>query len=683
MASKLFLKHFTVTRFGIGIADPIWYESHFEIFENITYASMCGISHPGFHWIIILDTHTPDSIKEYFKKLTEHIDHFHLLELNFFTPNHMVVGYWDWVSIELLKYLVAKNFVTDLCEEVVFSNLDYDDAWNHNILSTVDQHLYKIRDKNQQSHKTNNDGSDDQAANSINGNSGCNGIIASFQQGLLWYVDHNAIIAKQTKCQSMGAFYYGPFYKGLTPLSLAHTHAPDIANTLGYQFDEITTTKPMWLYTRHAHNVKPFASREYEKRINDEKDEYNIDPRYKTDLFFKKHFNININALQKRQNQRLADWKSIKAYQKINFVIKLIDLYARKYHLNAFGSIVASSAQKAASAMSQIKRINAAICYEIEKTHMLVTSKEVDQTRLCVKNKTRRSTLSYPGSYTVLKRFIYTDFSFKKSARTLELSEIEKTKKSLIEQTERNFTWVLLIPDNCSKDERDQFDMLLATDFPEDITTCIVVIPMLDIMYAYKGSIVWKEIFVRKVLSAQISFMPDQYSLYGYIKPGECFAPEVMSGVLQLLGSQKPTPKKHNFYIQKPLFTAGVSFITVLQLGDPLLDSPVFVSARNASNISAISFARKDWLYGADITSGKYFRSDKKNIKKKLREWQPAEHEIEQTDLSLLAMYNLAINTKLEKYTSEVLSDDEYVLLRAWMEQRAEILSQYSSDISS
>ncbi len=653
MKSSITFKHIVVTRFSVGMLDPLWYEGHIKIFESLTYASMCKQTHPDFHWIILLDSHTPRVFRKRLEELTEHIENFYLCDVDFFDHSRMSLTYYNWLVIKLREYLIEYDLIESLDQKIVFSNLDYDDVWSLGILRKVDKFLNRI------------------VMESIEKSTRLDAIVIALQDGLNWILYDGLIHTTHNKCHSMGGFIYGSFANGLANLSLDHNFWPDLGSSFGYQFIPIRTQEPQWIYIRHARNLTRSTAQEF-KNFYDQigfATQGRLDPENQKLLY--ENFGVNFPLLEEVHDKQRILWQQTDRDDKDYYINQFTELSARKCYLNVFGQYIDS--------ISVIGRtdLHTTIAlaherYEHEINEMLQISSKLDQSRVIEKSR-KVNYLHYAPKEDYLTHVVYTSLSFNSISRTRELALLEHTKASLEEQTDKKFIWVLLVPDNFSEQEQQQIKEIRDSFLLSGAQLYLANVSALEIMEAYPNSLTWQEPFMRKALwLSGIMTNPACYTLFSSLCVGETLRANLFETLHQALidqvfKNQAFLEKKYNY-----TFASDASLGLTMQAGESGSDAPVFVLCRNVANLSAITFPRSYWHHASRMFSFHYQTLPIDHLESC---WQPATDVFELPDMSLLATYNLAIYILCNKLKKQQLSHAEHTKLVVWLKKRAEILT--------
>lgn len=79
-------------------------------------------------------------------------------------------------------------------------------------------------------------------------------MVLTFPRGYDWLTAENYIRKRRFPCNSMALCYWILAKDCSKIIALNHNQAPQIAANRGWEYHEIETHHPMWLYARHKHN---------------------------------------------------------------------------------------------------------------------------------------------------------------------------------------------------------------------------------------------------------------------------------------------------------------------------------------------------------------------------------------------------------------------------------------------
>jgi hypothetical protein len=227
-----------LTRFGIGIRDPAWFEHRLVLFAAITQPSLLAQTSQDFDWAILVDSELPDAVR---CRLQEVL-------LPFEGRAYLCHLRQDPT---LLKLVEARGLV-DRHGCLLAGRVDDDDAWSRNTVDEVNARVATWRRNREHA----------------------GGYGLTFESGLVWlmYDMHDldqlerrglevlrkAAVRHYTyPFTSISNYTYAKPPEVLETARMSHARAEGLMKKRGYTVDRIQTTEPMWLYCRHKQTDSP------------------------------------------------------------------------------------------------------------------------------------------------------------------------------------------------------------------------------------------------------------------------------------------------------------------------------------------------------------------------------------------------------------------------------------------
>ncbi len=133
--------HFLITRYGIGVRDPDWYEYKINLFKAITLPSICAQVRPNFFWLIVIDSKIPSESLLALNAATQTHPFIHLVSIDVCNQPRMMHGSFAWVYEQCQNYMLSEGLVDDPTAYVITSLIDDDDAWNRETVALIDRHV--------------------------------------------------------------------------------------------------------------------------------------------------------------------------------------------------------------------------------------------------------------------------------------------------------------------------------------------------------------------------------------------------------------------------------------------------------------------------------------------------------------------------------------------------------------
>lgn len=228
-----------VTRFGIGIRDPAWYEHRLALLEAITRSSLLAQTDQDFEWVVVVD---PELARPARSKLTE--------ALSPFGDRAHVRGHGEILSA--LRELVVARRLLDQTGCLLVGRIDDDDAWARDTVSEVHARVEDWRA----------------------GRTGVRGYGLSFESGLAWTMydmvdlDHLGKQGERVALKaglrnynysftSISGYTYAEPQEALTAVMTGHARVESVMRERGYAIDVVSTPAPRWLYCRHKQTDSP------------------------------------------------------------------------------------------------------------------------------------------------------------------------------------------------------------------------------------------------------------------------------------------------------------------------------------------------------------------------------------------------------------------------------------------
>jgi hypothetical protein len=244
------IKHFVVTRFGLGVYSSHWHERMIDLLEFTTYASLANQASRDFIWLVAVDSQMPASARARMAALFAQ-PHFHLVPIEVSQVRRMHHGSFDWVWDHCADYILERQLVTDPSQYVITSLIDADDAWDREAISTinafVDTHLpAACINETRRGHPIRH----------------TSGVVATFPLGFRWYAQANVAESFHYPFLSMGVFVAARFSSGISACSSRHGLWPAFAKVMEFDTRELEPHRPMWIYTRHDRTMEPWDARD-------------------------------------------------------------------------------------------------------------------------------------------------------------------------------------------------------------------------------------------------------------------------------------------------------------------------------------------------------------------------------------------------------------------------------------
>ncbi len=236
-------KHFILTRLGLGIFRPRWYEEMVALFLAVTAPSLQKQTSQDFEWLIVIDVGMPIAQQLVLQSFTNAHENFHLVHTDVTKMSHMRLGGHDWVYQPCHEYILGRRLVEDPTEYVITSMIDADDAWARTYIESVNtffdgdvQKLLETEAK-RKFHLRHSAGR-----------------VLTYPKGCRWFVHNDAIQPIDRAYHSNGISIIARLSSGLSGLSHRHNGWRSGAEIAAFETVEQQSANPMWLYVLHNLN---------------------------------------------------------------------------------------------------------------------------------------------------------------------------------------------------------------------------------------------------------------------------------------------------------------------------------------------------------------------------------------------------------------------------------------------
>jgi hypothetical protein len=234
------LKHFVVTRFGLGVHYLPWYESTLSLFEAITYPSVSAQTSQNFTWLIVVDRKIPEPALRRLRDIIGDAQNIHIVPLDLTNMWRVRHGCFDHIWDRCQDYILERQVLTDPSDYVVTSAIDADDAWHRDTIRLVHE---------QSKPELSRFLAGEQSRSAVVRHT-C-GQVLTFTRGLRWFPEADVVQPLEYEFLSMSVFVLGRFSSGISALSSRHSAWPAMAHALLFETKKARIECPMWVYVRH------------------------------------------------------------------------------------------------------------------------------------------------------------------------------------------------------------------------------------------------------------------------------------------------------------------------------------------------------------------------------------------------------------------------------------------------
>jgi len=245
------VKHFVVTRLGLGVYDTHRLLKLIDLFEAVTLSSLSHQSSQDFICLIGIDADMPSEAHKKLKALLAGRSNIFLVPIDVTGLVHVRIGGFDWIWDHYQDFILANGLLDQPHDYVVTSVIDADDAWQQNVVATINQlaieRIPGLRDAEKDRNTWLRHSS---------------GIAITFPHGYVWFIRENKIWhLLGHEFHSMAVFIVARFSSGISACSSRHSQWRSYSNVLAFEVLPIETNSPMWVYARHDEAVGAWDSK--------------------------------------------------------------------------------------------------------------------------------------------------------------------------------------------------------------------------------------------------------------------------------------------------------------------------------------------------------------------------------------------------------------------------------------
>jgi hypothetical protein len=238
------MKHFVVTRIGLGIYDAARLNKMIDLFAAVTISSLANQTNQEFVCLVVLDAHMPKTARHKIDQLVDGRSNFCLVPIDVTQLVQVHIGCFDWVWDQCQDYILATGLVDDPRDYIATSILDADDAWHRDVVSFVNGYFAQRLSKLRSIEKDRTTWVRHSA-----------GMAMTFPRGYQWYIAANKLDVLTMEFHSMAVFVAARFSSGISACSSRHSQWREYANVLQFDVGVEASDRPMWVYTRHNEGV--------------------------------------------------------------------------------------------------------------------------------------------------------------------------------------------------------------------------------------------------------------------------------------------------------------------------------------------------------------------------------------------------------------------------------------------
>lgn len=238
------VKHFVITRIGIGIYDKVRLTKMIELFGAVTAPSLANQSSQNFIHLVVTDAFIPGECHDLLHSLLRGRPNAFLIAIDVTALTQVHLGSFDWVWDHCQQFILENNLVENPHDYVTTSILDADDAWQVDVVSTVEKVISEKLPA-----------IDAKADERPTWTRHSSGIALTFPKGLAWFVAANRVGLMNFDFHSMSVIITSRFSSGISCCSSRHAKWPQYAEVVQFEIVKVTGDQPMWIYSRHDEGV--------------------------------------------------------------------------------------------------------------------------------------------------------------------------------------------------------------------------------------------------------------------------------------------------------------------------------------------------------------------------------------------------------------------------------------------
>ena len=241
------IKHFVVTRIGLGIYNEVKLRKMIDLFEAVTLSSLANQSSQEFFSLVIIDAHMPPAARMRIEKLLDGCSNSFLVSIDVTRLIQVRIGCFDWVWDHCQDFILETGLLDDPRDYIISSILDADDAWHRDVISSINsvfaQRLSKLRSMEKD------------RTTWVRHSSG---MAVTFPRGYQWYIAANKLAFLTMEFHSMAVFVTARFSSGISACSSRHSQWREYSKVLQFDVGVEGLDRQMWVYGRHDEGVVPW-----------------------------------------------------------------------------------------------------------------------------------------------------------------------------------------------------------------------------------------------------------------------------------------------------------------------------------------------------------------------------------------------------------------------------------------
>jgi hypothetical protein len=241
------MKHFVITRIGLGIYREPRLNKMIDLAEAVTFSSLANQTNQEFACLVVLDAHMPSAARNKIDQLLDGHSNFFPVPIDVTNLIEVHIGSFDWVWDQCQDFILAAGLIEDPRDYIITSVLDADDAWRRDVVSSVNGFFAQRFSKLRAMEKDRTTWIRHSA-----------GMAMTFPRGYQWYIAPNKVDVLAMEFHSMAVFVTSRFSSGISACSSRHSQWREYSKVVQFDVGVEAIDRPMWVYTRHHEGVVPW-----------------------------------------------------------------------------------------------------------------------------------------------------------------------------------------------------------------------------------------------------------------------------------------------------------------------------------------------------------------------------------------------------------------------------------------
>jgi hypothetical protein len=214
------------------------------LFEAITLNSIKNQKEKNFYHLVVTDLNIPDECLQALNKMIENDNNSFVILIDVTQLTNVHIGSFDWVWDKCQDFILKNNLIDDIDEYVITSNLDADDAWRLDTITSVNvivNHEMKTIENDIEKRPTWTRHSP--------------GLAITFPFGYHWFIEKNKLKPILFDFHSMSVFIVSKFSSGISCCSSRHAQWKNFSMVVQFKVIKERQDQAMWLYSSHDEQV--------------------------------------------------------------------------------------------------------------------------------------------------------------------------------------------------------------------------------------------------------------------------------------------------------------------------------------------------------------------------------------------------------------------------------------------